>query len=49
MTMQEIIDHERAGMAIRYLFGYNQHDAHIWCWLLHELKLWGDLHPIRIV
>jgi hypothetical protein len=48
MTMPEICRRERTAMAMRELCGYDQHDAHIWCLLLHELKIWGDRHPIRI-
>ena len=50
MDLREICQHERANMAMRYLYGYDQHDAHVWCWLLHALKLWGEYgaHLIRI-
>jgi hypothetical protein len=48
MTMPEICRRERSAMAMRKLCGYDQHDAHILCLMLHELKLWGDCHPIRI-
>ena len=30
MNMQEICQHERANMAIRYTLGYDQYDDHIW-------------------
>lgn len=39
MTYQEICQHERANMAIRHAFGYDQYDWHVWSWLLHELSL----------
>jgi hypothetical protein len=47
MTMEEICQHERAGMAIRHAFGYDQRDHHVWCWLVEMLRIWGLEHPWR--
>jgi hypothetical protein len=41
MTMQEISFHERLEMHIRYIYGFDQHDAHIWTWLLYHLDIWS--------
>lgn len=38
MTMREICQHERANMLMRHKFGYDQHDAHVWCWLLEAMR-----------
>lgn len=48
MTMQEICEHEQANMAIRHAYGYEQHDAHIWRWLLYWLDIWSKNHPIVV-
>lgn len=48
MTIQEISKHERASMAVRHRFGYDQYDDHIWRWLNHYLALWGKSHPVLI-
>jgi hypothetical protein len=45
MTMREICVHDRAGMETREEFGYDQHDSHVWCWLIEMLRLWGLAHP----
>lgn len=48
MTLQEICLHERAGMHIRQLNGYDQHDSHVWRWLVEMLRLWGEAHPFKV-
>ena len=40
--LQEICMHERAGMRTRELHGYDQHDDHLWRWLNHRLRLYGE-------
>jgi hypothetical protein len=49
MTIEEICNHERANMFIRHHFGYDQHDYHVWCWLLYHLDIWSRGRPIRII
>jgi hypothetical protein len=49
MTLDEICIHEHLEMKTRRQFGYKQHDDHVWRWLNHHLKLWGEAHPIRII
>jgi hypothetical protein len=48
MSMQEICRHERFGMLTRHWHGYDQHDDHLWRWLNHHLKIWGDAHPLKV-
>ena len=48
MHMEAICHHERRGMITRQLFGYDQHDDHIWRWLNHHLRVWGEAHPLRV-
>jgi hypothetical protein len=47
MTMQKICQHEQAEMAMRRA-NPDQHDQHIWAWLVEMLRLWGDANPITI-
>jgi hypothetical protein len=35
-------------MATRQALGYDQHDSHVWCWLIEMLRLWGMERPITI-
>lgn len=44
----DICVHERRGMHTRQLLGYDQHDDHLWSWLNHRLKLYGESHPITV-
>jgi hypothetical protein len=45
VTLQEIcVAHDRA-MAIHDL---EQHNSHVWRWLVEMLRLWGLAHPIRV-
>ena len=39
MTFKEICVHERLGIKTRKLFGYGQHDDHLWRWLNYHLAL----------
>jgi hypothetical protein len=48
MTIEDICQHERRGMITRQLFGYDQHDDHIWRWLNHYLRAWGEAHPLKV-
>ena len=48
MTMREIAHHERLGMYIRSIYGYDQYDDHIWRWLNYELLQWSMAHPISV-
>lgn len=48
MTLEEIGRHERVAMWTRRSFGYDQYDDHIWCWLNHHLRIWGEHHPIKV-
>ena len=48
MHMEVICHHERRGMITRQLFGYDQHDDHVWRWLNHHLRVWGEAHPLRV-
>jgi hypothetical protein len=49
MTLKQICIHERAEMWIRHNLGMEQHDQHIWCWLVEMLIQYGNEHPIRIM
>lgn len=40
--LADICWHERAGMRTRELCGYAQHDDHVWRWLNHRLRLYGE-------
>lgn len=46
--MHEICVHERLGMLTRHVYGYDQHDDHVWRWLNYRLWQWGLKHPIRV-
>jgi hypothetical protein len=48
LSIEVICGHERRGMITRQLFGYDQHDDHIWRWLNHHLRLWGEAHPLKV-
>lgn len=48
MTLLEISAAERRSMGVRYEFGYDQHDAHVWRWLLYEMKRYGESHPFKV-
>lgn len=48
MTLKEICEHERAGMWTRQTLGCDQHDQHVWRWLVEMLRLWGETHPLTV-
>ena len=48
MSMEAICRHERLGMLTRRDFGYDQDDDHVWRWLNHHLRLWGEAHPFGV-
>ena len=48
MTLDEICRHEWHSMHTRRLKGYGQHDDHVWRWLNHHLRLWGEARPYRV-
>jgi hypothetical protein len=39
---------ERRSMLVRQTLGYDQHDDHVWRWLNHRLRLYGQANPIRV-
>lgn len=49
MTLQQISIHERRGMWMREVCGYDQSDDHVWRWLNHHLRTWGERHPIKVM
>lgn len=49
MTLEQICAAEQRSMSVRRHLGYDQHDQHVWCWLVHELKLYGMDHPFKVV
>jgi hypothetical protein len=49
VTLSQICLHDHAAMRTRQLNGYEQHDSHVWCWLIEMLRIWGEAHPIRVI
>jgi hypothetical protein len=45
MTLKQICIHERLEMAYHSL---EQHNQHVWCWLVAMLEEWSKNHPIVI-
>jgi hypothetical protein len=47
--LMQICESERRSMAVRYLHGYDQHDDHVWRWLNHRLRIWGETRPLKVL
>jgi hypothetical protein len=46
MTLREISQRHDEAMRVHSL---EQHNSHVWCWLVEMLRRWGAANPITIV